>query len=630
MARRRDGERQKAFTRRAALLGLGQLSLFGALAGRMYYLQVVEADEYRMLAEENRINIRLLPPPRGRILDRFGRELARNRPNFRVLLDPDEAEDLPLTLGRVSGLLSLDQATLARIEREMSRRRRFVPVTLVENLSWKDFAKINVNLPALPGVRTDVGELRHYPQGERMAHVVGYVAAVSEAELTGDPLLRLPDFRIGKNGTEKIFDLSLRGKAGNSRVEVNAFGREIRELRRQEGEPGRDVVLTVDDELQRRLHDRLAAESAAAVVLDTHTGEVLAMTSTPSFDPGAFNRGLSIKAWNALRGNPRHPLINKTIAGQYPPGSVFKMVVALAALESGLISDGQRFFCNGKLKLGNHTFHCWRHRYGGHGHIAMRDAVAQSCDVYFYEVAKRIGIDRIAAMARRFGLGEALGIELTGEKRGHVPSNAWKLATRGKPWLQGETLITGIGQGYMLVTPLQIAAMTARLATGNRIVPRLLREVVGEGEGGAGEAPSLGLSAAHLAVVREGMDLVVNGSRGTARKASLAGDVRMAGKTGTAQVRRISKAERLRGGKQAAGTPWELRDHGLFVAYAPAEAPRYALSLIIEHGGSGAKAALVAKELMEEVLRRDPLRRRAIGRLAARGVPERERGGGSG
>ena len=615
---KRDGERQKAFTRRAALLGLGKLSLFGALVGRMYYLQVIEADQYRMLAEENRIKIRLLPPPRGRILDRFGRELARNRPNFRVLLDPDEAEDIALTIGRLRGLLSLDEASLARIEREMDRRHPFVPVTLVENLGWNDFAKINVHLPDLPGVRTDVGERRHYPQGERMAHVVGYVAVVSEADLTGDPVLTLPDFRIGKNGAERTFDLDLRGKAGNSRVEVNAFGREIRELKRQEGEPGRDVVLTLDDNLQRRIHGRLAEESAAAVVLDVHKGEVLAMTSTPSFDPGAFNRGLSTKAWSALRDNARKPLINKAIAGQYPPGSVFKMVVALAALDSGIVGSGQRVFCNGTMKLGNHTFYCWRHRYGGHGHVDMLEAITQSCDVYFYEIAKRIGIDRIADMAKRFGMDEALGIELAGEADGLVPNRAWKLAKKGKPWLQGETLISGIGQGYLLVTPLQIAVMTARLATGNKTVPRLLREVAGDDGEDQGEATSLGLSERHLAIVREGMDGVVNGKRGTGRRARLEGDERMAGKTGTAQVRRITKAERMKGGKLAKETPWELRDHGLFVAYAPADAPRYALSLILEHGGSGAKAALVGKDLMNEVLQRDPMRRRAIGRLAVR------------
>ncbi len=622
----RDAERQKTFTRRAALLGVGKLSLFGALIGRMYYLQVVEADQYRMLAEENRINVRLLPPPRGRILDRFGTELARNRPNFRVLLDPDEAEDIELTVRRLSRLLSLNDGALTRIEREVGRRRPFLTLTLVENLSWNEFAKVNVNLPDLPGVRTDDGERRHYPKGERMAHVVGYVAAFSESELTGDPLLTLPDFRIGKNGAEKIFERRLRGSAGNSRVEVNAFGREIRELKRQEGEPGRDVVLTVDDDLQRRVAGRLAEESAAAVVLDAHTGEVLAMTSTPSFDPGAFNRGLSAKAWKALRDHPRTPLINKAISGQYPPGSVFKMVVALAALGSGLVGAGQRVFCNGKLKLGNHTFYCWRHRYGGHGHVDMREAIEQSCDVYFYETSKRIGIDRIADMARRFGLGEILDIELEGEQPGLVPSKAWKLALTGKPWQQGETLITGIGQGYMLFTPLQAATMTARLATGRAVRPRLLRHVVGDAGEDAGEAPSLGLAARHLEVVREAMDRVVNGRRGTARGARLEGGVRMAGKTGTSQVRRITKAERSKGGKLAQDTPWEQRDHGLFVAYAPLEAPRYALSLIIEHGGSGAKAALVAKDLMSELLRRDPVRRRALGRLAARSTRTGERG----
>jgi len=615
----RDADRRRSFTRRAALLGAGQLSLFGALIGRMYYLQVEEADQYQILAEENRINLRLLAPPRGRILDRFGAEVAHNRRNFRVLLTPEQTDDPNQTMARLAAIVNLPDEEIVRVLREMRRQRPFISVTVAENLTWEEFAGVNVRLPELAGVHTDVGQVRHYPFGDRLSHIVGYVAAVSEQELTGEPLLELPNFRIGKVGVEKVLETKLRGRAGSSRVEVNAYGRIIRELRRQEGEPGHDAVLTVDSELQGWLMGRLGEESAAAVVLDVHTGEVLAMTSTPSYDPGAFNRGLSAKAWRALTEHPRKPLVNKATAGQYPPGSVFKMLVALAAMDAGIAGPGHRVFCNGKMRLGNHTFHCWRDKYGGHGWLEMQDAIEQSCDVYFYDLAKRVGVDRISDMAQRFGLGQVPPVELTGARAGLVPTRAWKLAITGKPWQQGETLITGIGQGYILTTPLQLAVMTARLANGGFAVePRIVRSVLGEAAAPVASPPSLGLSAAALKLVRDGMDGVVNGKRGTARKAALDGEIRMAGKTGTAQVRRITKAERAKGGKLAEDTPWEERDHALFVAYAPADAPRYAAALVIEHGGSGASAALVSKEIMTEVLRRDPQRRAALGRLAGR------------
>ncbi|MDP6709300.1 MAG: penicillin-binding protein 2 [Alphaproteobacteria bacterium] len=625
----RDVDRQKTFTRRTAMLAAGKLSLLGLLMGRMYYLQVVESNQYQILAEENRINLRLLAPPRGRILDRFGVEVARNQQNFRVSLTPEATESVAETLRRLADLLEITEAQVARVLRDVERQRRFMPVTVAENLTWHEFARVNVHLPDLPGVQTDVGRTRQYPFRDRLAHVVGYVAAVAERELTGDPLLELPDFRIGKNGIERAHDLLLRGSAGDSRVEVNAYGRVIRELKRREGQPGQDVALSIDTGLQDFVYRRLAEESASAVVLDVHTGEILAMVSSPSYDPGAFNRGLSVKSWRALRDHPRKPLINKAASGQYPPGSVFKSVVALAALEAGVAGTGHRVFCNGRMRLGNHTFHCWRFKYGGHGWMNMHQAIEQSCDIYFYDIAKRLGVDRIADMARRFGLGEAPGVELAGIRSGLVPTKAWKLALTGKPWQQGETLITGIGQGYLLTTPLQLAVMTARLVNGGLAVePRLVRALSERPDGEAVAAPSLGISPAALRVVLGGMDAVVNGKRGTARSARLKGEVQMGGKTGTAQVRRITKAERQKGGKLAADTPWEERDHSLFVGYAPVASPRYATAVVIEHGGSGTNAAKVTKDIVTELLKRDPARRAAIGRLAGPG-PAAGQGRGS-
>jgi len=613
----RDTERQKSFTRRVALLGAGQVALFGLLFGRMYFLQVVEREKYAMLADENRISVRLLAPQRGRVLDRFGEELANGRQNYRALIVPEQAESVEETLNRLGEIVDVPEAQRRRILRDVQRQRGFMPVTVAEDLSWEQFARVNASMAELPGVQPDVGQSRFYPQGVNTAHLVGYVSAVAEAELTGDPLLELPGFRIGKDGIERAYDRTLRGSAGNSQIEVNAFGRVIRELRRQDGHPGDDVVLTVDAHLQRAISQRLADESSACVVMDVESGDVLAMVSTPAYDPNAFNRGLSSKAWRSLIDNPRAPLTNKTISGQYPPGSTFKMVVALAALEHGVITPEQTVGCSGSMELGDHHFYCWRWRHGGHGATAMRAAIAQSCDVYFYEVARRLGIDRIAEMANRFGLGQSFGLELRGERTGLVPNSVWKRTALGRAWQQGETLITGIGQGYVLSTPLQLAVMTARLANGRlKVMPQLVRDP----RGSVSPEP-LRVRPEHLKVVQEGMFQVVHGPRGTARDAALSLDVQMAGKTGTSQVKRISKAERQRGVLKNEERPWRERDHGLFVAYAPVEAPRYALALIVEHGGSGHDAALVAKDVMDEVLKRDPVRRPAYSRISGTSMP---------
>ncbi len=631
---RGDGNRHKTFSRRLALLGGGQFVLASLLMGRMYYLQVLESDQYQMLAEENRISMRLLAPPRGLVLDRFGRELASNRQNYRVVLIAEQTNGVTETLDRLARVIPIHPHQRRRVLREIKRKRPFVPIKVAENLTWEQFARINVLLPDLPGVQPDVGEGRHYPVGVETAHIVGYVSSVSEADLTGDPLLELPGFRIGKNGIEKVYDESLRGKAGNSQVEVNAYGREIRELARQDGQPGDDVVLTVDAELQEKITRRLADESAAAVVMDIHQGDILAMVSSPTYDPNAFNLGMSNKAWRALVQHPRKPLINKAIAGQYPPGSTFKMVVALAALEAGVVGPGHKVFCNGVTELGNTKFHCWRHRFGGHGWVDMKQSIAQSCDIYFYDIARRLGVDRIGAMARRFGLGEALNIELLGERNGLVPSKDWKLAVTGVPWQMGETLITGIGQAYLLATPLQLAVMAARLANGGMAVrPRLSRARVplrGRDAAADQQAASIGVSAANLKVITDAMVEAVNGERGTARKYTLDPelDQMMAGKTGTAQVRRISKAERKAGGKLAKETPWKERDHALFTAFAPVGAPRYATAVVVEHGGSGTYAAKLTKDIMTEVLRGDPLARAATGQNGAGAGIDGKDGGG--
>ena len=616
----RDLDRVKTFNRRVAMLAGGKFVLLSALVGRLYYLQVLQSDRYATLSDENRINIRLLPPPRGRILDRLGEALATNRLNYRIVLVSEQTPSIEMTLDALAALIPLSERDYQRVLREAERKRDFVPITVRENLSWAEVSSIEVHAPDLPGVMIDVGQTRYYPLGATAANITGYVAAVSEDELTGDPLLELPDSRIGKNGVEKIYDLALRGKAGNSHVEVNAYGRIIRELDRNEGQPGDDLMLTLDVGLQRYVAARLSNESAAAVVLDVNSGGVLALASSPSYDPNAFTKGISSAAWNELLQNPHKPLISKAIAGQYPPGSTFKMMVALAALESGIATPGHRVTCIGKTTLGDRDFHCWKR--GGHGTLKMVEAIEQSCDVYFYDVALRCGVNRIAEMARRFGLGAATGVDLYGERPGLIPDRDWKLATYYVPWQKGETLVAGIGQGYVLATPLQLAVMVARLANGGfAVTPHLLRRADSADAGDNTGPPafdSLGISEASLALVAEGMDRVVNGNRGTARGARITEpELAMAGKTGTSQVRRISKSERLTGVLKNEQRPWEERDHALFVAYAPVDEPRYAIAVIVEHGGSGSRAAApVARDILRETQRRDPAHGGAPGRVA--------------
>ena len=603
----RDVDRSKVFNRRGAILAGGQAVLLSALFGRMYYLQVVESDRYRMLAEENRINFRLLPPPRGRILDRFGVALADNRQNFRVLLISEQTSDIEGTLDALAQVVEVSEYDRERVRREARRKRSFVPVTVLENLSWEEMARVQVNAPDLPGILIDEGLSRFYPNEHYAAHVLGYVSSVDEEEQTGDPLLELPGFRIGKSGVERTFDASLRGSGGTSQVEVNAVGRVIRELDRESGQAGEDLKLTIDERLQRFSADRLGAESAAAVVMDIFTGELLVMASTPAFDPNAFNRGLTNREWESLSTDPRAPMTNKAIAGQYSPGSTYKMAVALAAMEHGVINPDEQIFCNGHMDIGTRRFHCWKDE--GHGQMNMADAIAESCDVYFYEVARRLGVDRISAMARRLGLGETYDIGLAGQKSGLLPTEDWKRATLGEPWQPGETFNVGIGQGYVLSTPLQLAVMTARLANGGLAVePKLLKTDQDGGLDPADLLPSTGINRLHLAEVRRGMYEVVNGQRGTARASKLRGTEEiMSGKTGTTQVRRITMAEREAGVREQHELAWRERNHALFVGYAPENAPRYAISVIVEHGGGGAAvAAPIARDIMEQVLIHDP------------------------
>jgi len=605
-----EQDRGKLFARRAFILGGGQALIFAGLAGRMYYLQVSEAKRYQVLAEDNRISLRLLAPLRGRILDRRGVPMAINVRNYTIEIIPEEAGDVSEMLDRLDTLVDVTPVDRKRILKEARRRRAFVPIKVRENLSWEEVSRVEVNTPDLPGIGIKQGQTRYYPYGPAVAHVLGYVAPVSEKEQKGDPLLQHPGFRTGKNGIEKQYDLALRGAAGNVAVEVNALGRKVQELddRKTEAQPGTDLKLTLDMGVQEFTANRIKQERRASVVaMDVHSGDVLAMVSMPSFDPNGFNEGLSDEAWRSLINNPDHPLTNKAIAGQYAPGSTFKLVVALAAMEAG-IPASLTTSCYGSIQLGDRKFHCWK-KYG-HGTLDLVGAIRESCDIYFYELALRVGIDKIGAMARRLGLGGAIGIDMPGERRGLIPTKNWKRATIGVDWQRGETLVAGIGQGYVLATPLQLAVMTSRIVNGGFAVkPRVT--LPGETDELAPPVnfPPIGLPEWALRTVRRGMFEVVNNPQGgTAFGARIPEkQFAMGGKTGTSQVRRISMAERDRGVRKNKDLAWLERDHALFVGYAPISAPRYAVSVVVEHGGGGSKvAAPIARDVLRELQRRDP------------------------
>ena len=592
-------------TRRSLVLGGLQLAFVGGLAARMRYLQVDQADQFRLLAEENRINIRLIPPTRGDIFDRNGIILAQNTPSYRVTIVREDAGDVDAVVTALNRLIPLDGEDLERAMAEMRRSPPFLPITLADRIGWDDISRVAVNAPALPGITPEVGLTRVYPQGPDFAHVVGYVGPVSDYDLSKiedpEPVLRIPRFQIGKVGFEAKREELLRGKAGAKRVEVNATGRVMRELDRREGQSGADMQLTVDADLQGYVQARLGNESAAAVVIDCDSGDIRASVSSPSFDPNLFVRGISVADYRALTQDEYRPLADKTVQGTYPPGSTFKMITALAALEEGLVGTEDTVYCPGHLEVSGRRFHCWKR--AGHGHVDLENSLKQSCDVYYYDLALKVGMDKISAMAKRFGLGVRHDLPMSAVARGNAPDRQWKSDVHGQDWLVGDTVNASIGQGYMLASPLQLAVMSARLATGRSVTPRLIKSIDGvEQPDGAGE--SLGINENNLRVLRRAMYAVSNDRRGTAYGSRIIADgYRMAGKTGTSQVRNITAAERAAGVIRNEDLPWERRDHALFVCFAPYENPKYAVSVVVEHGGGGSKAAApIARDVMLEAL----------------------------
>ena len=578
------GTLNATFDRRAMVLGSVQGGIGVLLAVRMGWIAIFQNRKYELESESNRVNLTLIPPRRGWILDRHGAPLASNRTDFRVDVIADRMVDKDRTVAELGKLLQLTAIELQDLKDRLDKAHGFQPVEAASGLDWERFAAVSVRLPDLPGVVPQRGFSRLYPTGPSVGHLVGYVGAASaeDYEKERNPLLVTPGFKIGKDGLEKQFEQRLRGVPGGRRVEVTASGRIVRDLDTREDVPGKPIHTTIHGPLQDYASRRLGVESGAVVVLDCETGDILTAASMPSFDPNSFSDGIGRIEWKMLSDDDHVPLRNKVLRGLYPPGSTVKPMVAMAFLEAGLSPDAS-VGCGGGLRVGNRVFHCWNRR--GHGTVNMAKAIYQSCDVYFYHFAQQIGMDKIAAMARRLGLGQEFELPVAGQSYGTVPDPAWKQRKYGKEWAVFDTVNATIGQGYMLVNPLQQAVMAARIASGRELKPRLLLSDKPH------PAPLLGVSQEHLDFVHKAMSDVVNGP-GTAGRARLPiPNVLLAGKTGTAQVVGLNVGS----GK---GGLWKHRDHGHFICFAPFDKPRYACAVVIEHGGGSGAAYPVARDVM--------------------------------
>ena len=585
--------------RLAVATGLALLSLLLLLA-RLWNLQILHGDDMRSLSESNRIRLHRVQATRGTVVDRNGRVLIDSRPSFDAVLVPEDARNVEVTIENLAQLLNQSAADMHTLLAQTSSRPRFEEITVKRDLSWDDVVALETHQLDLPGVSLQITPRRSYPLGTRLAHLLGYVGEASPQDMAADSRYRMGDL-VGKTGLEKRWESALRGVDGGQQVEVDAVGRKLQVLREVEEMPGATVKLTIDLDLQDAASEALGDNDGSIVAIDPNTGEILAFVDHPSFDPNVFARGVHQDEWRALMTDKHRPLNNRAIQGQYPPGSTFKIIVATAALEEGVINPFTRIYCPGGLQFGNHYFRCWKK--GGHGSVNLHEALVGSCDVFFYQVAQRLGIDVIAQYARAFGLGLPTGIDLEHEKTGTIPDTAWKRKRFKQPWYAGETLSSGIGQGYVTATPLQMANAIAAMAVGKRYRPHFVRQVeTPEGEVIHNETPEvigeLQVRATTLREVRDGLRDVVNTERGTGKKARIKG-FEVAGKTGTSQVVKLGK-ERLK----AAQVPWQHRDHAWFVAYAPVEAPEIAVAAIVEHadGGGGAVAAPVVRAVIEKYI----------------------------
>ena len=572
-----------SFDRRAVLIGGLQGTIGVLLAARLGYIAVGENAHYRVMAESNRVNLSLIPPRRGWILDRTGAPIAANRADFRVDLIPEKLVDRDKTVDALGQILSLTAVDIQDIKDRLEEAHGSQPVEAAAHLDWDKFAAVSVRQPDLPGVVPQRGFSRYYPTGPCVGHLVGYVGAANAKDYAKErnPLLITPGFKIGKDGLEKRFDAELRGVPGARRSEVTASGKIVRDLETRDDIPGDPIHLTIHGGLQDYAARRLGLESGTVTVMDIHTGDILALCSMPSFDPNSFSDGIGRVEWKMLSEDDHVPLRNKVLKGLYPPGSTVKPTVALSFLEAGL-DPGESVNCNGGLQVGNRVFHCWQHH--GHGKVDMMKGIYQSCDVYFYHFAQRMGMDVIAAMMHRMGWGQPYDLPLGSQSFGTVPDPAWKQRKYHKDWAIYDTVNATIGQGYMQVNPLQQAVMASRIASGKIITPRLMANTAEPG------FQPLGVKQEHLDLIRQGLWEMVNG-RGTGARARLDLPVQIAGKSGTAQVVGLNFGN----GK---GGAWKHRDHGHFICFGPFDNPRFACQVLVEHGGGSGAAMPIAKDVM--------------------------------
>ena len=575
------------------------------LLGRLFFLQILQGDRFLTLAEKNRIAMRFVMPERGKIFDRNGEILADNHKVFQAVLIKENTPDYKKSVYNLAKIIPMDEEEIEGILNEAKYKRAFKPIQIKDNLTKEEVIKIHLNAPMLLGIQVDESLIRVYPQKDTVTHVVGYVSLLNEKDnnKVKDSLFDLPGYRVGRMGIEQSQERLLEGRPGYKKTEVNAMGRTVQLLETVKPEAGKDLTLTLDHRLQKVAIQAFGQESGAAIVVNVHTGEILAFVSAPTFDANLFLSRISAKKWSALDKNEKKPQHNKALTGQYSPGSIFKLVVALAGLENGVISSAAKVNCTGVTKLGNHLFHCWKKE--GHGALTLRQALEHSCDVYFYEMAQKIGHEKILATAEKMGFGSAVFSdmpELLGEKTGLLPSDAWKRERHKEEWRMGDTLNLSIGQGFLTATPLQLVRAVAQIANGGFAVDlHLLKR---ETEVKSGERlfdPYL------VKLVQNGMFDVVNSSTGTAYNSRFdINGMKMAGKTATTQVRRISLKEREEGVKKQKDLPWAYRDHALFAAYAPTDKPKYAAIVVVEHGGGGSSAAApIASKILQAALTLD-------------------------
>ena len=595
--------------RRLFIITAAKILVFFGLSSRLYSLQVKDKNKYLTLSDKNRIREWKLPPVRGEFIDYFGNTIAGNNEVYQLHLVPEQVEDFRYTAIRLKTILKLSDREFQKILKKKKEIKPWETIVVSDNLNWEQFSRINSYLYELAGVKSVLSISRIYPYKESFTHILGYVSQANEKDIYENEDIKkkfVPGLRVGKTGLEKTFESELLGDNDIQRFEVNAFGKKVNQIEFQKGSKGKNINLTIDTEIQKFCGELLKDKAGSICVMDIYNGDVVAMQSSPSFDPNLFLFGINQDDWQLIRNNSMKPLVNKTISGKYSPGSTLKPIVALSALENKVINPNFTVKCEGKKEMYGQTYHCWKKK--GHGFVNLRNAMKQSCDTYFYEIARRLGVDKLSETAKKFGLGEKVFQNLfDNEKKGLVPNTFWKKNALGSGWLLGETMITGIGQGYIQTTPIQLCLMTAQIANGGyKIYPRL---TIDNKTNFPDKFTPLFVDPKNIKIIQDAIYSSTNEVMGTSYSSRF-NDLkyRFAGKTGTAQVKRITEEERELDLKTSE-IPYEQRDHALYVAYGPTKNPRYAVSIIIEHGGSGGSvAAPIAKKLFKLVIDRHQLR----------------------